>query len=250
MRKGKKLTAKDVALTVCFTALYANFCFWPAFPIIGLQSKAITLAAIMAPIIGIILGPYLGMVSTLLGGTIGFFACHFSPPSFVSGIVAAVFAGMIYMGKRSICAFTYFSLLFFFGFYPFIGPVWLYPPFMWFQIIGFLILVLPLQSMDLKNIRNPDDNLRLLPTFFAVSLTSTLAGQIAGSLTFELISWPIFMADVNAWTTAWQVITWIYPIERIIITLSATFIGAFLYKVLMFANLMPLFNRERHHGTI
>jgi len=190
------------------------------------------------------------MVSTLLGGTIGFFACHFSPPSFVSGIVAAVFAGMIYMGKRSICAFTYFSLLFFFGFYPFIGPVWLYPPFMWFQIIGFLILVLPLQSMDLKNIRNPDDNLRLLPTFFAVSLTSTLAGQIAGSLTFELISWPIFMADVNAWTTAWQVIAWIYPIERIIITLSATFIGAFLYKVLMFANLMPLFNRERHHGTI
>ncbi len=244
MRKGKKLTVKDVALTVCFTALYANFCFWPAFPIVGLQSKAITLAAIMAPIIGILLGPYLSMLSTFLGGTIGFFAGHFSTPSFVSGIVAAVFAGMIYTGKRSICTFTYFSLLFFFGFYPFIGPVWLYPPFMWFQIIGFLILVSPLQSMASKNMRNSDDNLRFLLAFFTVSLTSTLAGQIAGSLTFEIIS-PLFIADVGAWTVGWQLLTWVYPIERIIITLIATFTGVFLYKILTFANLMSFIDRAK-----
>ncbi|MDI6846577.1 MAG: hypothetical protein QMD23_00360 [Candidatus Bathyarchaeia archaeon] len=251
MRRNKRLTTKDVALLICFTALYTYFSFIPAFPIVGLQGGAITLAAITAPIIGIILGPYLGMLSTLLGGIVGlFFAPSFFPPSLISGIVTAVFAGMLYVGKRSVCAFAYFSLLFFFGFYPFVGPVWLCPLSMWFQIIGFLVLTSPLQSMALKNMRNFNNYSRLLLAFFTVSLTSTLAGQIAGSLTFELISWPIFMEDVNFWTGLWQLLTWLYPIERIIIALIATFIGVFLYKVLMSANLMPSLTVHKHHENI
>jgi hypothetical protein len=251
MQREMKLTATDTALTVCFTALYTTFCFWPAFPIVGLPGYAIPLAALMAPVIGIIVGSYLGMLSTFLGGAIGFFAGHFSTPSFVSGIVAAFFAGMLYAGRRSVCAFVYFSLLFFFGFYPFVGPVWVYPLFMWFQIIGFLVLISPLQSMALKNMRNPKSGgSRLLFAFFIISLISTLAGQIAGSLTFELTSWPIFIADVQVWARGWQFLTWIYPIERIIIASSTTFIGVFLYKVLMFAKSLLFINREKHDGNI
>jgi len=244
MQKGRKLTAKEVALLICFSALYTCFSFIPAFPIVGLQGGAITLAAITAPIIGIILGPYLGMLSTLLGGIVGlFFSPTFFPPSLVAGIVTAVFAGMLYANKQSTCVFTYFSLLFFFGFYPFVGPVWLYPSLMWFQIIGFLVLISPLQSMSSKNMRKSNNNSKLFYAFFIVFLTSTLAGQIAGSLIFELISWPIFIADVNFWTRLWQLLTWLYPIERIIIALIATFIGVFLYKILIHANLMPFLDR-------
>jgi hypothetical protein len=250
MQIGRKLTAKEVALLICFTALYTYFSFIPAFPIIGLPSKAITLAAITAPIIGIILGPYLSMLSTLLGGALAFSAGHFSPPSFVAGIVTAVFAGTLYENKRSISAFTYFSLLFFFGFYPFVGPVWLYPLFMWFQITGFLVLISPLQSMASKNMRNPNNNSKLFSAFFIVFLTSTLAGQIAGSLTFELISWPIFMANIDAWTATWQIVAWLYPIERIIIASIATFIGAFLYKILIHANLMPFLNQSKGNENV
>jgi len=241
MQRNKPLTAKNVALIICFTALYTVFCFLPAFPIVGLPTKAITFAAITAPIIGLILGPYLGVASTILGGIIGFFSGFFSPPSFAAGVTTAFFAGMLSLNKRSLCIFTYFSLLFFFGFYPFIGPVWLYPPFMWFQTLGLLLLASPLQSKALKTIQphfNKDSS-RLIFSFFIFSLTSTLAGQIAGSLTFEFISWPVFMADVNAWAVAWQVLTWIYPVERTLIALGATFIGVPLYKVLTSANLMP-----------
>jgi hypothetical protein len=250
MQVGRKLTAKEVALLICFTALYTYFSFIPAFPIVGLPSKAITLAAITAPIIGIILGPYLGMLSTLLGGALAFSSGHFSPLSFVAGIVTAVFAGMLYANKRSTCAFTYFSFLFFFGFYPFVGPVWLYPPFMWFQITGFLVLISPLQSTASKNMRNPNNNSKLLSYFFIVILTSTLAGQIAGSLVFELISWPIFIADVGFWTGLWQLLAWLYPIERIIIALSATFVGVVLYKILIHANLMPFLNQSKDNENV
>ena len=231
------LKAKDSALTICFAALYAVFCLFPMFQIVGLPSKFITLAAITAPIIGMLLGPHLGALSTILGGTIGVFAGHFSPPSFVAGVVAAFTAGMIHLGKRSLSAFMYFSLLFFFGFYPFVGPVWLYPQLMWFQIIGFLILVSPLQSIAVRNAWNSKSDTKLAPAFFVTSLTSTLAGQIAGSLTFEVLSWPIFVADVNAWRLNWKLITLLYPIERIVISLAATFIGVTLHKVLKSANL-------------
>lgn len=250
MQIGRKLTAKEVALLICFTALYTYFSFIPAFPIVGLPSKAITLAAIAAPIIGIILGPYLGMLSTLLGGAVAFSAGHFSPLSFVAGIVTTVFAGTLYKNKRSVSAFTYFSLLFFFGFYPFVGPVWLYPPFMWFQITGFLVLISPLQSLASKNMRNPNNSSKLFSAFFIVFLTSTLAGQIAGSLVFELISWPIFIANVDAWKATWQVVTWIYPIERIIIAVIATFVGVFLYKILIHANLMPFLNQSKDNENV
>jgi len=250
MRVGRKLTAKEIALLICFTALYTYFSFIPAFPIVGLPSKAITLAAIAAPIIGIILGPYLGMLSTLLGGAVAFSAGYFSPLSFVAGIVTTVFAGTLYKNKRSVSAFTYFSLLFFFGFYPFVGPVWLYPPFMWFQITGFLVLISPLQSTASKNMRNPNNSSKLFSSFFIVFLTSTLAGQIAGSLVFEIISWPIFIANIDAWKATWQVVTWIYPIERIIIALIATFVGVFLYKILIHANLMPFLNQSKDNENV
>lgn len=246
MQVGRRLKAKDVSLIICFTALYTYFCFIPAFPIAGSQGGSITLAAITAPIIGIILGSYLGMLSTLLGGIVGlFFAAPFIPPSFVSGIVTAFFAGMLYANKSTVCAFMYFSLLFFFGFFPFVGPVWLYPPLMWFQILGFLVLVSPLQSMALKNMQNSNNNSKLLSAFFIVFLISTLAGQVAGSLAFEFTSWPIFNADVDDWTLFWQLLTWVYPVERMIIALSATFMGVFLYKVLSSANLMLFTNRTK-----
>jgi hypothetical protein len=78
----------------------------------------------------------------------------------------------------------------------------------------------------------------LTATFFLLLLVSTLAGQIAGSLAFEVISWPIFIADITAWKAAWQLLTYIYPAERLIIALAATFLCVPIHKVLQNANLL------------
>jgi hypothetical protein len=196
----------------------------------------------MAPLIGLILGPYVGMLSTALGGGIGFFFGALSQPSLVSGVVTALCAGLLYSGKRSTCAFLYLSLFLLFGFYPLVGPVWLYPPLMWFQLIGFLILTSPLQSTALNNLNSARGS-RLLFAVFVTSLTSTVAGQIAGSLTFELISWPILIPDTNAWRAIWQLITFIYPAERMVIAIIAASVGGAVYRVLKSANLLPFLTR-------
>lgn len=69
---NRKLATKDLALIVCFTAVYAVFAAIPIFQILGMPNASITAAAITAPIIGILLGPYMGTLSVILGGTISF----------------------------------------------------------------------------------------------------------------------------------------------------------------------------------
>ena len=73
MQIGRKLTAKEVALLICFTALYMYFSFIPAFPIIGLQGGAITLAAITTPIIGIMGAAIAASVSSAAALFVGFY---------------------------------------------------------------------------------------------------------------------------------------------------------------------------------
>jgi hypothetical protein len=237
----RQFTSKDTALTVSFTALYVVFGFLKISPIIGLPGQAITAAAIMAPITGILLGPEIGALSAFTGGLIGFFLGSFSPPSFASGIFAALCAGLTHNGKRVMSIFVYTSLLLLLALYPTVGAAWLYPQEMWFQIICLIILASPLQSIATKNLEN---NSKLLYSFLITSLTSTLAGQIAGSLTLEALT-----TDAEYWKGTWQVITFLYPVERMIIALAAALIGTSLINVLRRAKMMPLnYTRKQEQG--
>lgn len=236
-----KLGTKELALAVTFTALYVVFGAVKLSPIIGLPGQTITAAAIFAPIIGMLFGPYIGVLSTLLGGIIGISFGYFSLLSLASGIVAALCSGMVVKGKRTVSVMVYLFILLLLAFYPVIGPAWLYPPYLCFQIIGFVILVSPLQSTAIKEL-NSSSNLRLLSAFFVTSLTSTLAGQIAGSVSYELIISP----DINGATGTWMTTVFLYPIERVIIAIGSAMIGTTLFKILKNANFVSSLNSSNH----
>jgi len=243
VRVTRKLIAKDVALIVCFTALYAVFSYFPIFRIFGMPSNAITAAAITAPIIGFLLGPYIGPLSAALGGLIALFAGSFFPPSFVSGIVTALCAGLLVKGKRKLCALVYLLFLLAFGFYPFNGPAWLFPLSMWFQVIGFLILISPLGSEAEKGLKS-DRRSKSILAFFATSLVSTLAGQISGSLVYTIL-FTIFFPLSGSWTVQWQGLTLLYPVERMIIAIGSSLVGTPLIRVLRSSNMIPVLSHER-----
>ena len=244
MLSKRDLTARDIALTACFTALYAVVTFLPLSQVLGSFGKYITVATIIVPAVGVILGAYIGILSTFLGGIAAlFFSPYFSPPSLVAGVITALCAGFSHAGRRRLCVLTYTALLLVFGLYPSVGPLWLYPPLMWFQTFGLIILSSPLQAKA-TNAFNINSDSRFFFAFLITSLTSTLAGQIAGSLVFEVISWPALISDVNFYRGYWQGLTFLYPIERTLIAFAAAFIGTALYKVLKSANLMPFLNRE------
>jgi predicted membrane protein len=226
MIRFRRLDAKEVALSSCFAALYVVLSFVPMFHLLG-AFQYITLAAMLVPLIGIMLGPYLGAVSTLLGGIINYSINTFSPMSLVAGVIGAACAGLLYKNRQALCSLIYLILLFTFALYPLYGPFWTSPEVMWFHLVGFLILISPLQSIASKSFRSGKVS-KLLFAFFLTSLTSTLAGQIAGNVVFETITDP---------RGIWPLLTFVYPFERTTIAVVAAFIGVPLFEALKSINL-------------
>ncbi len=101
------LKAKDLAYISIFAALYAVLGFIPLFYIFGAYGQYITAALIIAPIIGIILGPVGGTLATAIGGVIGMMLTASTPMgsfSFLPETFNTLCAGLIFRGKWYVSA--------------------------------------------------------------------------------------------------------------------------------------------------
>lgn len=66
-----KLSSRDVAFVAVFAALSAIVCkIVPGIPIIGVTDSRIQFDAALAPIYGLVIGPYLGFLAGLIGGIV------------------------------------------------------------------------------------------------------------------------------------------------------------------------------------
>lgn len=77
---------------------------------------------------------------------------------------------------------------------------------------GLLLLVSPFESIAIENIKSANIS-RCILSFFAVSLTSTLAGQISGSL----VAFVFIASPPNAWLVNFEFLAVQYPAERIVL---------------------------------
>jgi len=70
-RSSGSFGAREAALVAVFAALSVIvIMFLPSIPIIGLAGARITLDAAIAPVYGLVLGPYLGALAALIGGIV------------------------------------------------------------------------------------------------------------------------------------------------------------------------------------
>ena len=123
---NSRVAAKNLALVCVFASLCAIFSLWSLFPVIGAVETSIKVTAIMAPLIGIILGPYMGAFAVALGGFIGSSIMPtgpFGPLSFVPWMAAAFCSGLLYNHKWRLTAILYSVLLLVFTFYPTVGQL-------------------------------------------------------------------------------------------------------------------------------
>jgi len=216
-----------------FAALYAVISLVSLFPIIGALGKSITLAAFLAPVFGILLGPYIGSAAASIGGFIGWTITQsgvFGFLSFIPGGSSALIAGLLTRGKRGTSATIYLLLLFAMAFFPFIGPGWLYPVYTWFQLVGLVILVSPASPMAFRFIQSTKVQESTLGIAI-IALISTLAGQVTGTLMFEISFFPV-NPQIESWRATWLPIAFVYPLERCMLALLATLVSAPLVRAL------------------
>ncbi|RLI21728.1 hypothetical protein DRO54_02930 [Candidatus Bathyarchaeota archaeon] len=229
----RQLSPKEVALIICFAALYAATSRIPLFQVIGAAGKSISAGTIMSLVAGLILGSLMGGLATLVGGLVGI-SINLSqgalgPFSFVPHMAAAMFVGALKDKRQTICVFGYLFALIFFAFFPVMGPFWVYPQMLWFHIISLIVIISPLQVRAINYLS--DNDATKLTFGVAISFfTSTLFSHLIGSTVYTVMN--MGNLDLSYWLGVWQWVTFIYPIERVMITAAATLIAVPVLKTL------------------
>lgn len=86
-----KITAREIAIVAVFAALsWIASKFIPGIPIIGAEGSKISWDVSLAPIYGIIIGPYLGFAAAVIGGLVAAGSLFTVLTSFCTGISAFI----------------------------------------------------------------------------------------------------------------------------------------------------------------
>ncbi len=203
----------------------------------------------LAPLYGVLLGPWLAIPCVIIGTTINyaFFPTAFFGLDFMPGIVAAVSAGFLSKGKGWVTAAIFTILLVFFVSLPLSTDVISIPggngiPYAWLHAIGLVILLSPLRHR-IPRWLDTERGLLLVAAMGLTVLSATLAQHLMGGILTILIRFPIIGIKTSSAASAyWSAIFVLYPVERMIITFVTGVLGASLIKGLKAAGYQERLN--------
>ena len=224
-----------IAFLIVFSALYAMLRPVPLGPIIGL-SKPFSVSDFLAPLYGIILGPYVGGLSILIGTFLGMAlgkAPVFMGLDFLPAFVNTVAIGFLMKRKWAPAVMLNIILLLAFILNPltsqFIGPV----PFVWLHIVAFLVLVSPLGRKAGQWVES------LKPKFLTagvaiLAFVGTMMQHLMGNLLYEIVFGQIqhIYGPSDFATIIWPSAFVVYPWERLLLVILSVVVGVPLIRTL------------------
>jgi len=203
-----KLKTEDVALISIFAALHVILSVLHFTITLGVSGH-ITLGVLSGSLIGILLGPYFGGLTVLIGSIVGMFlnpaGAIFGPFSVIPPVLGAVGAGCVRIKRGYISGslITLFLVIFY------INPVGREVfTFTWFHIIALVIAFSPIAYLAGSSFELSKSAKRLTLGMLTAIFIGTLTGHISGSA--------IAMWYYTIPPEIWSSLTLIYPIERIV----------------------------------
>ncbi len=231
LKLNNKLATKYVALIAIFSALYAILRIVPLGPMVGLQGS-FSFSDALAPLIGIILGPFAGGLSVIIGT---FTAAALGKPlvflglDFLPGFINCVAMGLLIKRKWIPVVALYAILFGIFIVSPYsllmvqVGALAI--PFIWLHIIALIVLLSPLRSKAVDNIKKFNIP-RLALSLTVLAFIGTMLQHLTGTLLTEFIlGAPIGRMVLADFTALWTGIFYLYPFERILMVLITVVIG-------------------------
>ncbi len=261
----RKLTAKDIALTAVFAAVYIIATIPPwKLPVIGAAGGGgIEPSAVLGPVIGFILGPFLGFIAAGLGAFIGLIL----PPGFpsdpggllmplspaISAFVAGCLTSNSFFSKKikgwMIGALTLFILIvvwyaYFFGIWAFTwGPLSQTRIFyiVVFPILHFTGLIIPLVLREklpqlFRVLKTGEFSIPIVLTCWSALLSDHMLGSMIWITTrFPVIAPSLMPTLPELFIGAIPIVL----LERLTLTVVATLIAVMLIPVLASGKLLP-----------
>ncbi|MEM2122588.1 MAG: hypothetical protein QXE79_03025 [Candidatus Bathyarchaeia archaeon] len=236
-----KLSPRGMVLVAAFSVVYALLRVIPAFPILGVSGGAFTLADILPPLYGIILGPYQGSSTIIVGTYISFILGRpilFLGLDFLPGMVNTVITGTLSNKSRGIPIIVYLALLASFLVHPytvnfvaveFLGSEF-HLFFAWMHLIALFLLLSPIPYRAAGWICKPY-NARIAFGVAIIGFVGTMSQHLTGNLLYENIIGVLQGAPASAFKPVWYMVFWLYPIERLTLVTLTTIVGVPLLKL-------------------
>jgi hypothetical protein len=202
---------------------------------IGL-SKPFSVSDFLAPLYGIILGPYVGGLSIVIGTFLGMAmgkAPVFMGLDFLPAFVNTVAIGFLMKRKWAPVVVLNIILLLAFILNPltslFIGPF----PFVWLHIVALVVLISPLGRKAGQWVET------LKPKFLTAGLAilafvGTMMQHLMGNLLYEVVLGQILnvFSPSDFATTIWPGAFVLYPWERLLLVILSVVVGVPLVRTL------------------
>ena len=238
-------TTRRLAFTATFGVLYMVFRMISTFPMIGVSGAVFSTSDMIAPLYGIILGPYVGASSIVLGT---FLAIAFGRPSFFLGLdflpamINALVVGFLVKRKWVLSAVFYVVPFLLFLAHPYTmllvpisnpsSGITYYVPFAWVHCIALIALVSPVSRRATDWVTGSSIS-RLVPGLAVLSFIGTFAQHLTGNLLYEtILGMYLGIVKPESFSMIWSAIFWVYPIERTVIVIVATIFGTALIRAL------------------
>lgn len=235
---------RRLALLSLFAVVYTVLRLIPTFPMIGVTGT-FSASDVVAPLYGLILGPYVGGGSVILGT---FLAIAFGRPiiflglDFLPATVGAVSLGLLMQRRFHHVTILYMILTVVFLVHPLTLllvtlPTGMAVPYSWLHLVALAILVSPLSRKAVNWVTSPSR--RYLAQGLAVlCFIGTMAQHLTGAIVFENILGTLLgTIKPAAWPGVWTTTFYLYPVERTVIAAIATLVGSALITTLRMSRL-------------
>jgi hypothetical protein len=232
---------KEIALLIVFTALYIVLRFVPYSILIGGAGAYLSLSDFIVPIIGILLGPYLGGACVLLGnfGALAFgrpitFAGFGGALDFLPDFVAVVSAGFLIRRKWLPVVALNAVLLGIFFVNPLTSILVTIPAtnivflFAWMHVVAFILLLSPMSLKAASWVDVAKSTKLVTAGIIIIAFIATMMQHLMGNILFEIAFGQIGnppIIPVVAWPAEWAGVFFAYPVERTILIVSTVLVG-------------------------
>lgn len=262
---------KTIALIAIFAALFAVLRRMDAIPMIGVPGARFSLSDILPPIYGVLLGPFTGGISVIIGTFLGIAMGKpviFLFLDFLPAFVNTVAIGLLFRRKWWPVVLLYVALLVAFLINPltsvFIDIGGIAVPFVWLHIVALIVLLSPLarkapkwvgsvekikkmekveptkQTSRLRKFVDAIKRIRYLTIgLFVFAFIGTMMQHLMGNILYEVVLNQLYVVlgqdpivPTSAFTGIWYAAFFVYPLERLVLIVLAVVVGVPLIRVL------------------